>query len=368
MGVFLAILIMLTTGSVALFVIVRTHKKRDSIDSRTRLVISHLTIATVLVLSDILCGGQSLTIRLPFDMLISLFPMMIVTSSVLEEGIAFRISQALTLPVCMAVAFYILQKIGFRPMFPASYYLSLTGFVTILICLLFLYALVMRMREIRLVMKSGNVWSSVCFTIDVLYLFALVIYVIALLVSMMVSIACAEVVAMVVSLLLACELVALGLRVSFDSLFLIWRKHERRIVESMRISQTDVTHDSSKINEMYKQLYVRLVALFEEEKPFLDSELTINDIVKVTFTNKLYISRAISQFTGRNFCQFVNYYRVTHSIQMFRDNPEMKVIDLATQCGFNSTVSYSMAFRLFMGESPSDWCRKEKVKLIRRKK
>ena len=136
----------------------------------------------------------------------------------------------------------------------------------------------------------------------------------------------------------------------------------------MRISQTDVTHDSSKINEMYKQLYVRLVALFEEEKPFLDSELTINDIVKVTFTNKLYISRAISQFTGRNFCQFVNYYRVTHSIQMFRDNPEMKVIDLATQCGFNSTVSYSMAFRLFMGESPSDWCRKEKVKLIRRKK
>ena len=118
----------------------------------------------------------------------------------------------------------------------------------------------------------------------------------------------------------------------------------------------------------YEDIYTRIVTLFETEKPYLNSELTINDIVKVTFTNKLYISRAISQFTGRNFCQFVNYYRVYHSIQIYRDNPDMKVIDMATQSGFNSTVSYSMAFRLYMGECPSDWCRKEKLKLRRRKK
>ena len=98
------------------------------------------------------------------------------------------------------------------------------------------------------------------------------------------------------------------------------------------------------------------------------NELTINDIVKVTFTNRLYISRAISQFTGRNFCQFVNYYRVQHSIQIFRENPDLKVAEMAMYSGFNSTVSFSMAFRLYMSECPSDWCRKEKLKLNRRKK
>ena len=136
----------------------------------------------------------------------------------------------------------------------------------------------------------------------------------------------------------------------------------------MKISHSDVSQDTSKINDIYKEIYTRLVAFFEEEKPYLNSELTINDIVKVTFTNKLYISRAISQFTGKNFCQFVNYYRVNYSIQLFRDNPDLKVIELATRSGFNSTVSYSMAFRLYMSETPSDWCRKEKMKLCRRKK
>ena len=64
----------------------------------------------------------------------------------------------------------------------------------------------------------------------------------------------------------------------------------------------------------------------------------------------------------------MNYYRVLHSIQMFRENPDLKVIEMATRSGFNSSVSYSMAFRLYMGESPSDWCRKEKFKVKRRKK
>ena len=136
----------------------------------------------------------------------------------------------------------------------------------------------------------------------------------------------------------------------------------------MKISHADVTRDSSKIDDIYKDIYTRLVTLFETDKPYLNSELTIQDIVKVTFTNKLYISRAISQFTGRNFCQFVNYYRVLHSIQLFRDNPDLKVIELATRSGFNSNVSYSMAFRLYMSELPSDWCRREKLKIKRAKK
>ena len=136
----------------------------------------------------------------------------------------------------------------------------------------------------------------------------------------------------------------------------------------MKISRTDAPKDSSKVNEIYRDIYSRLVNLFETEKVYLNSELTMNDVVKIIFTNKLYISRAISQFTGKNFCQFVNYYRVSHSIELFRDNPDLKVVELASQSGFNSTVSYSMAFRLYMSECPSDWCRKEKLKLSRRKK
>ena len=108
--------------------------------------------------------------------------------------------------------------------------------------------------------------------------------------------------------------------------------------------------------------------LFENDRMYLNSELTINDVVKIVYTNKLYISRAISQFTGRNFCQFVNYYRVIHSIRLFRENPDLKVAELANQSGFNSSVTFAMAFRLYMSESPSDWCRKERYKIKAKKK
>ena len=107
---------------------------------------------------------------------------------------------------------------------------------------------------------------------------------------------------------------------------------------------------------------------FEKDKPFLNGNLSINDIVAVVCTNKLYISRAISQHTGRNFCQFVNYHRVMYSVDCFRRNPDLKVTELWSMCGFNTIVSYNMAFKLFMGENPSDWCRKERIRIFRRPK
>ena len=103
-------------------------------------------------------------------------------------------------------------------------------------------------------------------------------------------------------------------------------------------------------------------------KPYLDGNLTINDVVKVVYSNKVYISKAICHYTGRNFRQFLNYYRVAYSMDLFRENPEFKVSELAEKSGFNTVVSYTMAFRLFMNETPSEWCRKERSKILKQKK
>jgi AraC-like DNA-binding protein len=107
---------------------------------------------------------------------------------------------------------------------------------------------------------------------------------------------------------------------------------------------------------------------FEEEKPYLKGSLTINDVVAEVFSNKVYISRAISQFTGRNFCQYVNYHRVMYIMDYYRAHPDLKVSDLWPICGFNTIVSFNMAFRLFVGENPSDWCRRERIRMSRKRK
>lgn len=225
--------------------------------------------------------------------------------------------------------------------------------VSFLIC-----GFVIWLRDVKTVMKSGTVWFAVSLIVDVVY----VIFIIA-------ASALWQVGAAVPGMLLMTGVsAALGIRIMTDSLFLIWRKQERIIAESMKVTSVTAVVDGSRIDDVYKDLYERIMAYFEAEKPYLDGELTITDVVKALYSNKLYISRAISQFTGRNFCQFVNYHRVMHSVECFRNNPDLKVNELGSMSGFNTIVSFNMAFRLFMGENPSDWCRREKSRLVKKKK
>ena len=290
MGVFLAILIMMTTGSVAILFVVKMLKREYSSDEKFHLVLRYLVLSVIIILCDLLWGGKALILRLPFDMLVTIFPIMVVTSSIWDDHIALKMSRTLSAFVWMLALFYILHGVGVFPSVSPMHFITCSGIISMLICSAFLLSIILRMREIRQVMKSGNVWSSVCMSIDVIYLLSIVIYITAILVTARVSVTVLIIISVLVSFLLACEMAALGMRVSTDSIFLFWKRQERLIVESMKISQTDVAQDSSKINDMYKDIYTRIVALFESEKLYLNSELTINDIVKVTFTNKLYIS------------------------------------------------------------------------------
>lgn len=368
MGIVLAIFMMMTTVSVAIFVIVRAKEECPASKERRRFVAVLMTSSFLLIFCDLLFGGDHIELRLPFDMMVSLLPMLVIGTSLLEQSIAERVAKILMIPLFLQDIFYVLQGAEVLPAIEIPVYIFMAVLAAMLACAAYIVVLSLRMRSVSIVMNSGNAWSYASITVEIIYCLFMVIDILFLITSLCVSAECVRIVAAIVSCLLLFQLAALGLRVSLDSLFVIWQRQERIIAESMKMSQSDISKTSSKTNELYGDIYARIVTLFEIEKPYLNSELTINDVVKKIFTNKLYISRAISRFTGRNFCQFVNYYRVTHSIKIFRDNPDLKVVELASQSGFNSSVSFSMAFRLFMSECPSDWCRKERNKIVRGKK
>ncbi len=227
-------------------------------------------------------------------------------------------------------------------------------FILILIALAF-YGIYAYLRAIKLFMKNGTVWTTICLIVDMAYLF----FIFMSYLSIQLGLA-------LLGLILCCGILfGESIRIMRKSAFIIWRKQERIIVESMKIATSSV--DESRIDNIYKEIYDRIVNYFEEEKPYLSGELTIDTVVKKLYTNKVYISRAISQYTGRNFRQFVNYYRVMYTVEVFRRNPEMRVQDLVALSGFNSVVSYDMAFKLFMGETPGEWIRKERAKIVKKK-
>ena len=50
-----------------------------------------------------------------------------------------------------------------------------------------------------------------------------------------------------------------------------------------------------------------------------------------------------------------------YSIEIFKENPHLRVSELAEMSGFHTLVSYNMAFRLVMNESPGEWCRRTRL-------
>ena len=367
MNIFTATVVIMTMIFATVFVFVRHSGHHEMPDRRPRYA-PYLMMAGISVVAADLFAGEGLVMRLPYDLILSISPMLLVTSSLWEEDDALR-TAALVLSVQAAtIAYYVLVSVGVLPMIAVRCFVKMAGLGAVFIALVFMYSIHIRIREVRLVIKHGNVWASLCVMVESIYVMSVLIYGSIFIICMSDRNFASSLAPHLISLLLVLEFCALGIRVANDSVFVIRTRHERRIVESMKLSHVEISSDSSNIEELYRNIYERVVSLFEKDRMYLNSELTINDIVKIVYTNKLYISRAISQYTGRNFCQFVNYYRVIHSIKLFRENPDLKVAELANQSGFNSSVSFCMAFRLYMSETPSDWCRKEKYKLSRKKK
>lgn len=111
--------------------------------------------------------------------------------------------------------------------------------------------------------------------------------------------------------------------------------------------------ESSAIDQF---LYDRCCRYMTDRRPFLVPSFTLQDLANAVFTNKAYLSKTINHYSGKNFRQYVNYYRVMYSMELFRNNMSLRVTQLSELSGFRSETSYFQSFKKVMGESPSAWC------------
>lgn len=235
-------------------------------------------------------------------------------------------------------------------------------FILILFSIFTSLPVVLRTMRMKLIMKSGTVWESLSLTVD--YFYTQLIYFMVFVLFIFILTRMPVELDGIIHILLLSLNVSLFVRYYRDSLFVFSTNYENSIIESMNVSHFDMYGENMDINALYDDIYDRLLTYFETTRPYLNSGLTISDVSKSVFSNRLYLSRAINRRSGRNFCQFVNYYRVMYSMEAFRKDSTLKVSELATLSGFNTITSYTMAFRHFVDETPSEWCRKEVKRLL----
>ncbi|MFN8355576.1 MAG: AraC family transcriptional regulator [Spirosomataceae bacterium] len=101
----------------------------------------------------------------------------------------------------------------------------------------------------------------------------------------------------------------------------------------------------------------KLRKLMEEEKLYLQPELSLSDIALRLKTNISTLSGVVNGAFGKNFNDFVNEYRVKEFQERMNlpENRNLTLLGIAYDCGFNSKATFNRAFKKHTGKSPKEF-------------
>ena len=100
-----------------------------------------------------------------------------------------------------------------------------------------------------------------------------------------------------------------------------------------------------------------LIRLMEEEKPYLNGELTAQDLATKLGISTNYLSQILNQNQQQNFFDFINSYRVAEvkSKVASTDFQNYTLLAIALESGFNSKTSFNTVFKKNTGMTPSQF-------------
>jgi AraC-like DNA-binding protein len=114
----------------------------------------------------------------------------------------------------------------------------------------------------------------------------------------------------------------------------------------------------SGLKDNQAQAYLeRLIKFVEENKPYLDRDLSIQDLSEKTGIQRHHITQVLNEKHGKNFFTFINEYRVREVISRFGDpkNNNFTILAIAYDSGFNSKTTFNSIFKSQTGITPREY-------------
>ena len=116
---------------------------------------------------------------------------------------------------------------------------------------------------------------------------------------------------------------------------------------------------SSSINDaQFSQLKKRLEEILNNEKPYLDSELTLIKLAEFIPTTDKKLSALLNQHMHISFYDIINKYRVEAVKEKITSSKAYKnytLLGIGYECGFSSKASFNRIFKKETGLSPSEY-------------
>ena len=94
-----------------------------------------------------------------------------------------------------------------------------------------------------------------------------------------------------------------------------------------------------------------------EEKPFLDGDISLISLAGSLDINPKVLSYVINEQINKNFNQYINDWRIEEVKKRLNDKSydHFKMLSIAFDCGFNSKSTFNLAFKKATGLSPSEY-------------
>jgi AraC-like DNA-binding protein len=101
----------------------------------------------------------------------------------------------------------------------------------------------------------------------------------------------------------------------------------------------------------------RLLASMEQERLYLDNEITLPKLAEQTQLSIHKLSYLLNNDFGQNFYQFINGYRIEEAKRLLLDprKNHLSIEGIAYEAGFNSKSVFNTTFKKITGASPSEF-------------
>ena len=122
-----------------------------------------------------------------------------------------------------------------------------------------------------------------------------------------------------------------------------------------RLHSTAVEEEKEEPDPSNSAYRAALDAWLEKEKPYLNPDFQLMDLRQVLPLNRTYLSQLINAQYGCSFYQWVNGLRIEEAKRLMREQPEIKIQDVAERCGFSSRRMFTQVFTRETGTTPTEW-------------
>jgi ligand-binding sensor domain-containing protein/AraC-like DNA-binding protein len=138
----------------------------------------------------------------------------------------------------------------------------------------------------------------------------------------------------------------------------LWFFHRKRKIKTSKDETGEKKYKTSALlPETVETVLPRLMLLMEQEKIYLDADLTLYKLAKQLNVHYNHLSQIINEKLKHSFNDFINSYRIEEARKKLENPGESKktILEIAYETGFYSKSVFNTAFKKFTGMTPSEF-------------